>query len=67
MQTIFAQKFSIGAGVELKHLKISSETLQNTRPIFENSDYFSIYGYMKYDSFDNKYFPKKEGEEVTFY
>lgn len=59
MQTIFAQKFSIGAGIELKHLKISSETLQNTRPIFENSDYFSIYGYMKYDSFDNKYLPKK--------
>jgi NTE family protein len=59
MQTIFAQKFSIGAGIELKHLKISSETLENTRPIFENSDYFSIYGYMKYDSFDNKYFPEK--------
>jgi len=59
MQTIFAQKFSIGAGIELKHLKISSETLQNTRPIFEKSDYFSVYGYMKYDSFDNKYFPKK--------
>jgi NTE family protein len=59
LQTIFAQKFSIGAGIELKHLKISSETLENTRPIFENSDYFSIYGYMKYDSFDNKYFPKK--------
>jgi NTE family protein len=59
MQTVFAQKFSIGAGIELKHLKISSETLENTRPIFENSDYFSIYSFIKYDSFDNKYFPKK--------
>lgn len=58
-QTIFAQKFSIGAGIELKHLKISSETLDNSRPVFEKSDYFSVFGYMKYDSFDNKYFPKK--------
>lgn len=59
LQTIFAQKFSIGAGAEYKHLKITSQTVANTTPIFEDSDYLSLFGYMKFDSFDNKYFPKK--------
>jgi len=59
LQTLFAQKFVIGAGVEYKSVKIESETLSNTNPIFENSDYISVFGYYKYDSFDNKYFPKK--------
>ncbi|NHN27113.1 patatin [Flavobacterium jejuense] len=60
IQTIFAQKFSIGAGIELKHLKIESKTvIQNIDPIIDNSDYFSLFGFLKYDSFDNKYFPKK--------
>lgn len=57
VQTIFVQKFLVGAGFELKHLKIKSKTL-GTAPIFENSDYASIFGYLKYDSFDNKFFPK---------
>lgn len=59
LQTIFAQKFLIGAGLEYKHIKIKSKTLENNNPIFENSDYASAFGYVKYDSFDNKYFPKK--------
>lgn len=69
-QTIFAQKFSIGAGVELKHLKINSETISNITPVFEDSSYLSVFGYMKFDSFDKKYFPKKgwyfNGEFKTF-
>ncbi len=59
VQTIFAQKFSIGIGLEYKHLKLDSETVQNENPIFENSGYLSAFGYMKYDSFDQKYFPRK--------
>jgi NTE family protein len=59
LQTIFAQKFLIGTGLEWKHIKIKSKTLGNNNPIFENSDYASAFGYVKYDSFDNKYFPKK--------
>ncbi len=69
-QTIFAQKFSIGAGVELKHLKIGSQTISNITPVFEDSDYLSFFGYMKFDSFDQKYFPKKgwyfNGEAKSF-
>jgi NTE family protein len=59
LQTIFVQKFLVGAGAEYKRLKIKSETLESTDPVFENSDYYSLFGYIKYDSFDNKYFPKK--------
>jgi NTE family protein len=58
VQTIFVQKFLVGAGIELKHLKIETETLGSTRPVFDNSNYLSLFGYMKYDSFDNRYFPK---------
>lgn len=69
LQTIFAQKFLIGAGAELKHLKIKSETVESNS-IFDDSDYFSLYGTLKYDSYDNKYFPKKGwyfiGEAKTF-
>jgi len=59
LQTIFVQKFLLGAGLELKHLKIKSKTVSNSDPIFENSDYASVFAYLKYDSFDNKYFPKR--------
>ncbi len=70
IQTIFTQKFLIGGGAELKHLKIKSETVNNSEQVFDNSDYFSVYGYLKYDSYDNKYFPKKgwyfDGEAKIF-
>lgn len=59
LQTLFVQKFLIGAGVELKHLKIRSKTIENANNVFENSNYTSVFGYMRYDSYDNKYFPKK--------
>jgi len=58
MQTIFIQKFLIGTGLEWKHLKIKSKTIENATSVFENSDYASIFGYLKYDSLDNRYFPK---------
>lgn len=59
LQTFFMHKFSVGIGAELKHLKIKSETLLSTNPILDNSDYFSLYGYLKFDTFNQKYFPKK--------
>lgn len=58
VETIFSKLFLIGTGVELKHLKIQSPTLQNVAPVFDKSDYFSVFGNIKYDSFDKKYFPK---------
>lgn len=70
LQTIFAQKFSIGGGLELKYLRLVSETLQNTSPVFENSNYLSFFGFVKYDSFDKKYFPKTGwnfNSEIRYY
>jgi NTE family protein len=59
VQTVFRQNFLIGLGIEHKHLKLTSETLQNTQPILEKSDYWSVFGNIKLDTFDNKYFPKR--------
>jgi NTE family protein len=58
-QTLFMQKFSAGFGLELMHLKIDSETLQNSTDIFDNGDFMSLFGYLRFDSFDNKFFPRK--------
>ena len=58
-QSLFAQKFLIGGGVELKFLKIKSATLANVDPVIDKSSYLSLFGYLRFDSFDNKYFPKK--------
>lgn len=58
-QTIFVQKFSIGAGAEVKHIKLKSTTIQNIEPLIENSTYGNLFAYLRYDSFDKRYFPKK--------
>lgn len=57
-QSIFEQKILLGAGAEFEYLRISSETL-TTNPLIDNSTYLNLFGYMKYDSYDNKYFPKR--------
>jgi NTE family protein len=57
-QTFFLQRFIAGAGLELKHLKISTQNIESN-PVLDNSDYLSFYGYMKFDSFDSKHFPTK--------
>ncbi|MEP7094618.1 MAG: patatin-like phospholipase family protein [Flavobacterium sp.] len=58
-QTIFVQKFLMGGGLEHKFLKIKSPTIGNSDPTIDRSNYFSAFGYIKYDSFDNKSFPRK--------
>jgi NTE family protein len=58
LQTVFIQKYLIGAGVEYKHLKIQTKTIENADSVFENSDYLSLFGNLKYDSLDDKYFPR---------
>jgi NTE family protein len=70
LQTIFAQKFSLGGGMEYKFLRLKSETLENTVPVFEDSNYLSLFGFMKYDSFDKKYFPRTGwnfNSEIRYY
>jgi NTE family protein len=58
IQTVSFQKFLLGIGVENKNIKITSETISSTAPIIQNNNYWSVFESLKYDSFDNKYFPK---------
>ena len=59
IQTIFAQRFMVGVGLEYKHLKIKSPTLQTTDPVFDDSDYASAFGFLTFDSYDSKFFPSE--------
>lgn len=72
VQTLIAREFMIGGGAEYKHIKAKSETLQdpNIDPVFDDSDYVNLYGYLKLDTYDNKYFPSEgwyfSGEAKTY-
>jgi NTE family protein len=57
VQTIFKQKFTLGAGIELKNIKITSETIDNNTSVFKSNNFGSVFGHLKYDSLDNLYFP----------
>ncbi len=63
-ETLLQQTFSVGLGGEHKRLKIITETFgedENQQPqtVFDNSDYWSVFGYLKLDTYNNKYFPSK--------
>ena len=63
IETLLKQTFSFGIGGEHKRLRILSETIGQDRDklprtVFDKSDYLSVFSYLKYDSFDNRYFPK---------
>ncbi|MCB0457974.1 MAG: patatin-like phospholipase family protein [Flavobacteriaceae bacterium] len=62
LQTVFRRVFQLGLGAEHKWLRYLSETIgvdenNNPRTIFENTNYFSVYGVLKYDTLDDKFFP----------
>jgi len=66
LQTVFNRKFAIGAGVEHKKIKAYTETissLENTevdnRGYFDKSNYFNLISYLKFDTYDKKYFEKR--------
>jgi NTE family protein len=59
VQTIFAQKFLFGLGLEHKYVDVFSNSIQNSKTYLDKSSYISLIGFLKYDSFSNKYFPKK--------
>ncbi|MGB5781578.1 MAG: patatin-like phospholipase family protein, partial [Eudoraea sp.] len=68
-QTVFKEEFAFIIGAEQKLLKYSSRTFNNQdslvpptsgkRLYFENSNYFSTYGKLILDTYNNKYFPSK--------
>ncbi len=59
VQTIFFQKFLIGAGLKHEFMEINSKAAENIVPRIDRSNYLSAAGFMKFDSFTNKFFPKK--------
>ena len=63
LQTLFRKDFALSIGAEHKRLKIKSETItlnsETDEFLFENTDYGSVFGNLKLDTYDNKYFPRR--------
>ncbi|MFA5296826.1 MAG: patatin-like phospholipase family protein [Lutibacter sp.] len=68
LQTVFGRRFAIGAGGEFKRIKVYSETIStldpseepiNGRFYFDKSTYLNLIAYLKFDTYDKKYFQKK--------
>ncbi|MGO3182860.1 MAG: patatin-like phospholipase family protein [Aequorivita sp.] len=62
-QTLFRRSFVFGVGGEHKYLRYLSETIGTDsnnlpRTVFESTNYYSAFGYLKYDTYDNSFFPK---------
>lgn len=63
-ETLFRRTFVFGLGGEHKYLRYLSETIgtdENNLPrtVFESTNYYSVFGFMKYDTYDNSFFPKR--------
>lgn len=59
LQTILLRKFNFGAGIEHQRLILKSPTLPKSVRYIENSNFLSLISFLNYDTFDNKYFPRK--------
>lgn len=62
-ETPLKRSFVLGAGAEHKYLRYLSETIgtdSNNVPqtVFESTNYYSSYGFLRYDTYDNSFFPK---------
>jgi NTE family protein len=66
-QTVFNRKFALGIGAEHKRINAFTETLQTVnnqeKTFFDKSDYGNFISYLKFDTYDNKYF-QKEGAYI---
>lgn len=73
LQTVLQEEFAFTLGAEHKHLSFSTRTFgdiddpdvlpavttENNRTFFERSDYVSVFGTLKLDTYDDKYFPTR--------
>ena len=62
-ETLFRRTFILGLGGEHKYLRYLTETIgtdENNLPrtVFESTNFYSAFGFLKYDSYDNSFFPK---------
>lgn len=63
-ETLLNKSFLFGIGGEHKYLRYLSETIGSDannlpRTVFESTNYYSTYGFLKHDSYDNSFFPTK--------
>jgi NTE family protein len=73
LQTVWQEEFAFSVGVEHKYLRYSTRTLSNLeggntelglnstdeRTYFEKSSFYSSYGQLKLDTYNDKYFPTR--------
>ena len=73
LQTVLREEFAFTLGAEHKLLQYSTQTLNQfsednletslapseEKTFFDNSNYFSVFGKITLDTYDDKYFPKK--------
>lgn len=61
VQTTFDRKFALGLGIEHKYLKASTSTItvNNEETMIDNSHYVNLFGYLKLDTYDKRYFATK--------
>lgn len=74
VQTVWQEEFAFSLGAEHKYLRYSTRTLgelddndasqpnlsaRNERVYFEKSSFYSAYGQLKLDTYDDKYFPSR--------
>ena len=62
IRTLFEKRFSLDLGIEHKLLALETKSIrrepdEDPKFYFENSNYWSTYGKLRLDSFDDKYFP----------
>jgi len=64
VQTFFKRIFLLGVGAEHKWKHYKTETIgidedEIPQTVFEDTNYYSAFGYIVFDTFDNKFFPTK--------
>lgn len=62
MQTVWREEFTLGIGLEHKFLEVDSKTIVDEggdELELEKGNFFSSYGYLRFDTLDDKYYPTK--------
>lgn len=57
-QTYYAQKVLLGVGLEHTFLDVGSKTYSTAFSKFDKSHYLSGFAHLRFDTYDNKYFPR---------
>ena len=60
IQTLFTADIALQLGIEHKHLRITTETLLENNQnnlIFEDNEYYSLFGNLRLDTYNNSFFP----------